>query len=200
MKELGDGKSIQNEILYGTDEKINIQGKLFFISNHTPSFDSDGGMNNRYRQLQFNSEFMDKLNEDDYENKKFKKDKNLPNKIKDKYKFALLELLFRYGNQYYKKNCLEPMPEELRELTKETLNVNSGFKNWFEEHFEIGEDYRTSKDELMKETKLDFKELNDELKKINGIIYCKQKKVNKVRGLWEGFRIKKELINSDDEG
>ena len=33
LKEIGDGKNIKNEIMFGTDELINIMFKLFFLSN-----------------------------------------------------------------------------------------------------------------------------------------------------------------------
>jgi len=64
LKEIGDGKSIENEVMYGTDETINIMGKLFCISQLTPHFESDGGMDNRFKQAQFDSQFKDNVEDD----------------------------------------------------------------------------------------------------------------------------------------
>jgi len=47
MKEYSDGKNIEVEIMYGTTEKIDIGSTLFFCSNPTPNFKTDGGIANR---------------------------------------------------------------------------------------------------------------------------------------------------------
>ena len=38
MKKIGDGMSLDTEILFGTQEDIAIRYKLFFVSIHSPSF------------------------------------------------------------------------------------------------------------------------------------------------------------------
>jgi len=51
LKEHADGNSIEVEVMYGTTEKINLNSKLFFCSNPTPNFKTNGGISNRYKQL-----------------------------------------------------------------------------------------------------------------------------------------------------
>ena len=51
LKQLGDGKKIKNEVMYGTDETINVLCKMFFLSNYQSNLKVDGGIGNRYRQI-----------------------------------------------------------------------------------------------------------------------------------------------------
>mmetsp|Transcript_44073 Transcript_44073/g.56468 ORF Transcript_44073/g.56468 Transcript_44073/m.56468 type:complete len:84 (-) Transcript_44073:375-626(-) len=82
------------------------------------------------------------------------------------------------------------------------MEVNNVFKTWFNDNCEVGEGYKMGKDELMKATKLSFKELKDEMKRMD-FVYDKNKMVNKKRGIWEGFKMKREEIENceidDDE-
>lgn len=199
LKEIGDGKTIENEVMYGTSENINIMGKLICISQHTPSFASDGGMQNRYEQLEFNSSFKDNV-ENDYDKKIFLKDKFLADKIGTTYKYALLNILLKYSYEYSIDKKLKQKPHEFIEATNETLETNSGFKMWFADNCQIGEDFKIGKEELMTCSKMDFKTLKDELKKMD-FIYDKNKMFNKKRGIWEGFKIKisDEDINEDSD-
>jgi hypothetical protein len=57
LKEICDGKNIKNEIMFVTDEFINIMFKLLFLSNCQANLKVDGGIVKRYRQLFHNSKF-----------------------------------------------------------------------------------------------------------------------------------------------
>jgi hypothetical protein len=57
LKEIGDGKTIKNEIMFGTDELINVSFKLIFLSNCQANLKVDGGIGNRYRQIFHNARF-----------------------------------------------------------------------------------------------------------------------------------------------
>jgi hypothetical protein len=46
LKEIGDDKNIKNEVMFGTDELINIMFKLFFLSNCLANLKVDGGIEN----------------------------------------------------------------------------------------------------------------------------------------------------------
>ena len=48
MKEIGDGLSIENEVMYGTSESINIMFKLFTLTNNMPKI-KDVAVYNRYK-------------------------------------------------------------------------------------------------------------------------------------------------------
>ena len=59
FKEIGDGMSIENEVMYGTCEKIKIQCVLLHaLSNHIPDLNAEEeACYNRYRQISCNSHF-----------------------------------------------------------------------------------------------------------------------------------------------
>jgi phage/plasmid-associated DNA primase len=190
LKEVADGKTIENEIMFGTKETINILFKLFGLSNHTPNFDNDGGTENRYNQLQFNSCFNKENTEDNYETLSFIRDNKLADKIKNHYKLAVCDILFEYAYQYTLENKLYPTPAEFIEATKETIAMNSSFKTWFEDNCEISPDEKTGKNELVEASKKSFRELNDELKNM-GFKYGKDIRVDGVKGGWIGFKLLK---------
>ena len=100
LKEYSDGKSIEVEIMYGTTEKNNIGSKLFFCSNPTPNFKTDGGIANRYKQLSINSSFEPSNTFDDYETLQFKQNNNLQDELKDDLNYAFLSLLIDYAYKY----------------------------------------------------------------------------------------------------
>merc|ERR1712146_96066 len=72
MKKIGDGMSLDTEILFGTQEDIAIRNKLFFVSNHSPSFVNDKGMENRMKVVKLQSSFRDNVSEDDFERRIFR--------------------------------------------------------------------------------------------------------------------------------
>jgi phage/plasmid-associated DNA primase len=100
LKEYSDGKNIEVEIMYGTTEKINTGSKLFFCSNPTPNFKTDGGIANRYKQLSFNPSFEESNTYDDYETLQFKQNNNLQDELMDDLNHALISLLIDYANKY----------------------------------------------------------------------------------------------------
>ncbi len=201
LKELGDGKTISNEVLYGTDEIINILCKLFILGNHTPSFDSDGGMVNRLRQLQFNNNFGRDNKEDKIINgiHYYVPDITLCDKLKNKYKHALLSLLIE-GGRDFEKNGMPDIPEMFAKETKQTLNMNDGFETWFQDHCVAGIGVKCGKEELMEFSGYKLRELNDELKRL-GYDYVKDLRIKGFhsKGGWRGFKINDEPPPSDDE-
>ena len=96
-KQIGDGKSIRNEIMFVTDEIINIICKMFFLSNCQANMKVDGGIGNRYRQLCLNYSFQPYNKVDNFETLQFIKNRNLAGLLKGKYKHALLHLKFIVG-------------------------------------------------------------------------------------------------------
>jgi phage/plasmid-associated DNA primase len=132
MKELADGKTYQNEVLFGTQEKINIDCKIVTISNHKQLFESDGGVENRFREIQHNSTFTKNIIEDAYNKLNFKMDTALPENLKNNYKNEIVNLMIDYAYNYC-INGMCDMPDEFVEATNETLNMNNQFKCDFEE-------------------------------------------------------------------
>lgn len=78
IKEVADGTFIKNKVLYGTEEKIPITAKLFFVSNGEPRFASDQGMFRRYNYVRFQAKFYEQTEWEKLEaprsNMDFKKD------------------------------------------------------------------------------------------------------------------------------
>jgi phage/plasmid-associated DNA primase len=100
FKTIADGLAIENEVMYGTCDKIKITAKCMLNSNWTPEFDKpDEGVKRRYQHFQFDSQFSDKFVEDDYQNKKFigRKDawKDFLDR-KETFMYIILEIAHRY--------------------------------------------------------------------------------------------------------
>ena len=95
-KNLVDGDLVNNEILFGTTEKIPIHFKMNVISNHDPNFKSDEGVLRRGILVNHTNKFYD---DDEYEIFKNNKGVYLKNKWilekykKEEYKNALFHLL-----------------------------------------------------------------------------------------------------------
>jgi phage/plasmid-associated DNA primase len=202
LKVIADGKPLPNEVMFGTSEDINLQGKLFIVSNHTPSMVADGGVSNRYRQIEFNSHFGDYV--DDYVKLRFKKDVYLADKLKEHYANDIINLLMDYASMYYTEG-LKPMPEEFRLATQETLELNNHFQTWFNDNCEVSPNFKISKDELLNNIDMTFKELKDELKRIDFKYNKDLRGFDKLNGKYPkggfiGFRIipRDDFIDEDE--
>jgi len=203
MKCLADGKSIVIEKMFGNTSEYNVVGKLFTLSNHTPTFDNDGGTANRYRQCQFNTEFHEQF-EDDFDKLKFKADTTLADKLKNELKMALLDVLFEYAHDYYiSGKKLKPMPQEWIEKTKETVYDNSVVKNYIEDHCEVGEGFKLDRDDadqVCKSLNIQLSHFKDELSKISGVKYERSARTSSTRrGAWIGVRIKEAECSVDSD-
>jgi len=196
IKEIGDGKTISNEIMFGTDEIINILCKLFILGNHTPSFDSDGGMANRIRQLLFKNNFGRDNKEEYIENgiHYYVPDETLADQLQGEYKHALLSLLIKWGNNF-EKNGMLPIPQLFADEAEHTLMMNDGFASWFQDNCIKKVGARCGKKMMQEASGYTTRQLNDELRRM-GFDYDKALRVEgtSTRGGWTGFE-----INMDDE-
>ena len=198
LKEIGDGKNIKNEIMYGTDELINIMFKLFFLSNCQANLKVDGGIGNRYRQLCHNSKFNKDTTEDNYDTLDFIQDRTLAEKLKGDYKHALLKMFLDAGHQYTKTNKLT-IPDEFEEAIANTLESNDEVKMWFNDNCEYGDEFKCSKKELEDALAKPFREIQTEIQRITNLKYVRDLRFGKARGGWKGFRIKLECLLKMDE-
>ena len=199
LKETADGKNIKNEIMYGTDETINIMFKLFFLSNCQANLKVDGGIGNRYRQLCHNSKFNKETTADNYDALDFKQDKTLADKLKGEYKHALIKLFLDAGHEYTKTNTLI-IPDEFEEAIANTLESNDEVKMWFNDNCEYGDGFKCSRKELEDAISKPFREIQNEIQRITNLKYVRDLRFGKVRGGWKGFRIRPEcLIKIPDE-
>ena len=206
FKTIADGMVIDNEVMFGTNKKINVNSKCILISNHTPDFDEpDEGANRRYTHFQFDSEFRPEYKTDDYENKKFIAINNIEEEF-IKRKETLIWFILQLAHEVYHKGLPE-IPEYYKDEKKEIMDSNFVFKTFVSEFCEIGEGYRISKKELVekyyieKNIKIDEKTLRDEMK---GLGYEYKRKLrggnDKSQGVFIGLRIKEDscYLNESD--
>jgi phage/plasmid-associated DNA primase len=141
MKEIGDGKKMENEIMFGTSETIKILFKVFTLSNHDPKIDpNEKAVYNRYKQVSFNSHFDRTGNrtEPDPSNLKFIADTGLADKIKTEHVNEVFNLIIEYASRYYISK-IPSIPLQFVKDTKQTQATNDDFGAWFEENCEICE-------------------------------------------------------------
>ena len=189
LKHMGDGDVIPVEVMFGTKEEIPITCKLWALSNPTPNFQSDGGMKNRYKQLQMNSSFEPHHTEDNYEKLEFKQDPTILNKLRKEYSMAMIYLLMTYA-QKYETEGMPPIPHEWKQAAEETIKTNDEFLTWFEDHCEVGEDFKAGKQEVIQSSKKELREVKDELLR-HGFKYDRglYNGGKEGRGGWKGFRL-----------
>jgi len=155
IKDVVDGNKINNEVLFATTEKIDINFKLMFLSNNLMNFDADSGIKRRLIHFEFRNKFvtlqdLEKERINHKIGKVFALDNSLVSKFhnNDSYKNALIHILIKKAKQYFDSGL--KIPEKYVEMAKEICEENDKFKNFFENHFEITnkDEDRIAKDEL----------------------------------------------------
>jgi hypothetical protein len=155
IKDVVDGNQINNEVLFATTEKIDINFKLMFLSNNLMNFDADSGIKRRLIHFEFRNKFvaqqdLEKERINHKIGKVFALDNSLVSKFhnNDDYKNALIHILIKKAKQYFDIGLT--IPDKYVEIAKEICEENDKFKNFFENHFEItnNESDRIAKDEL----------------------------------------------------
>jgi len=210
MKKIGDGMSLDTEILYGTQEDIAIRYKLFFVSNHSPSFVNDKGMENRMKVVKLQSSFRDDVETDDFERRIFTRDHVLYQKLQRTLKYHFLEVLFEYAHRYITRgHQLPALPVEFQEETEDVLEGNHNFEDWFHDMYEIGRDYEYPKKVFEMDIKYYYEKENglrlgstngkDALKSFGMYRYSKDEMIRdrntNYKGKLIGFRMKEEKRN-----
>lgn len=136
VKQVSNGKKIENEIMFGTSENIDILFKLFIISNHIPNIESsEDAVYNRYKQISFSSHF-DRTGERKIENPKnleFIADITLSDKILKEHYNEIFQLIIDYGHQFYKSGIVEE-PLEFKQDKQEVKEKNNPFIEWFNDN------------------------------------------------------------------
>lgn len=162
MKEISDGKKLENEIMFGTSETINVLFKLFALSNHIPKIDptKESAVYNRYKQISFNSHFdrSGLRKEEDSDKLLFIADVKLADKIKQDHYNEVFNIVIDYAFQYYKKG-LPSIPQQFLDDTKETQKENDLIAKWFDENIIEKSDGKLSLVEITNELKRDKKEI-----------------------------------------
>ena len=198
MKGICDGTSIKYNRNYAIEaEKVNIDFKLFCVSNNSLNIKGDAGIKRRFKLCQFSSQFKEEFKEDNFEKLEFVKNKNFGYELQNKYSNALLKLIFSYSYKYNKEGSLMPYPDEWRKEGEENMEDNNKFEEWFRDNFEIGGEYSISRDDFYEEMdeemkKLEMKYIKDIFKRMKiWFDYKSQEKREGKRGFIYGFRLKK---------
>jgi len=150
MKELGDGGEMNNEVMFGTMETINIIGMFFALSNHTPKLDADESAGyNRYKEVSFKSHFdrTGVREEEDEDKLEYIADTGIGAKIINKYRDEVIGLILHYAMRFYKSG-IPPTPIEFLQAEQATKASNDEFLDWFEDYIEGCEDDRIAEKRL----------------------------------------------------
>jgi len=196
IKEIADGKTTENEVMFGTSEKIIIMFKAFVLSNNIPNIKSeDEAVYNRYKQVSFNSHF-DRTGIRKTENAsklEFIADTTLSNTIKEFYRDEIFNLIIEYANRYY-TNKIPKIPQQFANDTDETKNKNNKFFEWFADNCEKNEDGKVALDLLVTLSKCKKEDVKSFMKKF-GYTYNrelkgigKDEKGKYYKGGYEGIR------------
>jgi phage/plasmid-associated DNA primase len=181
FKEIGDGTSIENEVMYGTCEKIKIQCVLHALSNHIPELNAEEeACYNRYRQISYNSHF-DRTKtrvEENFDKLEFIADESLKETIINEYADEVFNLIIDYAHLFFERGKkLPPIPKQFQKDTKETQEANDRFGNWFVDNLEEAEGERIPIEKIEEQSKLDRKQITTGMQR-RGFIYNKD-----LRGL-----------------
>lgn len=202
LKNLSDGTSVRYKVMYGEMDTMPISFKLFYVGNHSMRVDADNGIARRMKVLQMDSDFVEGLDENDYENKRFKRDNNFCETLATTYKHALLSLIFRSSSAYINEGKLKPYPSDWEDETKDVCANNNKFAAWFDENFETGDEFSISKKELESELmchNLGNINIKDELKRMRiKFKYDCHKKLRGNTGVYYGFRLIPEENQRED--
>ena len=158
FKEIGDGVSIENEVMYGTCEKIKIQCVLHALSNHIPDLDAEEeACYNRYRQISYNSHFdrtKTRLEEENVDKLEFMADTLLKETIINEYADEVFDLIIDYAHLFFQRGKkLPPIPKQFQKDTKETQESNDRFGVWFADNLEAAEDEKIPIEKYRKKAK-----------------------------------------------
>lgn len=198
IKQIADGTKIKYPIMYGGSGLMNINFKMFIISNNSIRIDGDNGIARRLKVMELDSEFVDGLEKDDPINCRFKKDINFGTDLRNKYKYALMDLIYQYSSKFIKTNKFTEYPAEWSKETKQTMEENNLFKEFFYKWFIVDKDAIVSKrvvDDIIKMYPDKSIKVREEVKRI-GVWYdydsLKKAPKERVNGKYTGFRAKTE--------
>ena len=208
IKELADGKTTENEVMFGTEENINILFKLFVLSNHIPKIEeNEDAIYNRYKQFSFNSHFdtSGELSEPNPDTLEFIADMGLPTLIKEQKYNEVINIVVDYAHKYYEnKNKLPKIPSQFVKDTNETKEKNNKFQGWFMESCEKSIDGKLSKDDVLKLAGIPVTKFDNVKKTMRnmGFVYNKDLscgvskyvtdvtgKYKRCKGGWEGVKL-----------
>lgn len=174
MKEIGDGLKIENEVMFGTSEILDIMFKMWILTNNIPTIDArDTAVFNRYKQISHGSHF-DRTGTRKIENAEkleFIADTSLGDRIKTDYKNEIFNFVIDYANKYY-RDGIPPIPQQFKQDTKETQANNDEFGMWFGENCLLESSARVAEKAIMARCGMSSKLVREGMMR-KGLIYNK---------------------------
>ena len=146
LKELTGGSEISARKIYSDNEKTTICMTLVLECNKKPLLEEEPTEADMRRiiDLLFESKFTDDDGEVNNINIFPKNSHYTEEEFRNKYKYALLKILFEHNKSHYKKKLI--IPEKIKKRTMEYMEVSVEIFEWFKETFEKTEnenDYAT---------------------------------------------------------
>ena len=138
LKDTVDGNKMNNEVLFGTSEEIQIMFKLLFFSNNLMNFDKF-----------VDAEEFDKEKETNNNGSVFLKDKSLLKKFdNDDFKNAFVHIIIAKAKAYFETGII--VPESYKQTTEDLCDENDKMRTFVDNHFDVtkNEEYKISKDEF----------------------------------------------------
>ena len=196
IKLIGDGMTLDNEVMYGKNLNIKVNSKMFLLSNYMPDFDNlDKGVKRRYRHLQFDSEFGEDTKTDNYKTLKFIADPEFKDKLYEK-RHTFLSILLDYAKQVADNGLPKP-PIEFKEEGDICMETNNEIPEFIGSIIVERPNKTVSKQEIIDTVKqernitINSKNVIDYMKQLGyGKKYDKGKMKNRIRGVYVGLDIK----------
>jgi hypothetical protein len=196
IKLISDGTSTKYKVMYGATATMPITFNMAIISNNSLNISACAGLARRLRTLQMDSDFVEDLDADDYDNCRFRKDKNFANDLKGKYKYALMSLIYEYSHKFCTEGKMEEYPKEWVEATETQVAGNNSFNDFWVEHFEEDDSgEKISKKEvaeIIESFRPKISKIDDELKRMRiPHVYSPDRiyyKGVQSRGYYTGFK------------
>jgi len=204
IKNMADGTTERYKVNYGGMDTMAINLKLFIVSNNTLNINADNGIARRLKMMQLDSEFSDKNVEDDYENCKFKMDVSFKELLQNKYKFAMMDLLYPYCKMFVDDGYkLKPYPADWAGDTEEVVADNNKMRDNILQVFEFGPDAKINK----KEMDYQLSVLNISMTVFKDIIAClslkvtydSQKRHKNCKGVYSGVKLIEKEVEKEEE-
>jgi len=174
MKEIGDGFKIENEVMFGTSEILNVMFKMWILTNNMPVIDArDTAVFNRYKQLSYGSHFdrTGLRTEANPEKLQFIADTSLGDRIKSEYKNEIFNFVIEYAHKYFTKG-IPAVPLQFKNDTKETQSNNDEFGKWFSENCVLDPSARVAEKAVMARCEMTSKLVREGMAR-KGLVYNK---------------------------
>ena len=205
LKNITGGDEFKYKVMYGTNDIMKTTFTMFMTSNHTPNIESCGGTKNRNKVITFDSRFPVGQEEDDWENKIFRQDRQLKDNLSGKYKNGLVQLILNYAKMYYEEG-LKPIPDAVKDDTDNLNEINEDKVSiWINENLVLSNTHKLSKemvimwyDQTNTDNHLKDRNMIDKMKVVFGLKYVKDLRfgTRNKKGGWRGLTFKNDLYDN----